>query len=380
MREIIGAVTVLAWIYLLACRGGFWRVRHWLAPVLPERSHKKCVVAVVPARNEAAVVGEAIASLLQQSFIIPMHVVLVDDESTDDTIAAAQRAAGACGRSDALTVVRGRPLQAGWTGKLWALSQGIACAEQRSPDYLLLTDADIRHAASNVATLLDRAESGYDLVSYMSKLSCTSIQERLLIPAFVFFFFMLYPPAWIRSQHHSTAGAAGGCALVRPDALHRIGGIAAIRGEVIDDCALARAVKRSGRRVWLGLTETAQSIRPYETFDEILRMISRTAFNQLRHSTLLLVLTIVGLTAIYLLPPIFFLEARGSVAWLGAAAWTLMAICYAPMVRFYGQPVIWSLTLPVAAGFYGWATVASAIAFWRGRGGAWKGRAQDAKG
>jgi hopene-associated glycosyltransferase HpnB len=376
-RDVAGAVALLAWIYLLAARSEFWQVSLWLAPVRAERAFSRSVVAVVPARNEAAVVGEAIGSLLRQELPTPMHVVLVDDGSADDTIGAARRAADACGRDDALTIIRGRALQPGWTGKVWALSQGIADAEQRSPDYLLLTDADIRHAPSNVATLIERAESGYDLVSYMSKLSCVSIAERLLVPAFVFFFFMLYPPAWIRSPRHATAGAAGGCVLVRPDLLTRVGGIASIRGEVIDDCALALAVKRAGGRVWLGLSETAHSVRRYETFGELIRMISRTAFNQLRHSTLLLALTLVGLTIVYLLPPLLFLHGRGAAPWFGGIAWAVMAITYAPIVRFYEQPLIWSLTLPVAAAFYGWATLASAVAFWRGEGGAWKGRAQD---
>jgi hopene-associated glycosyltransferase HpnB len=380
LRTLIGAIALLAWIYLLAARGRFWRVDLWLAPREVKRVPVRRVVAVVPARNEAGIVAEAIASLLRQRLPVPLDVVLVDDESTDGTIAAAQAAAAACERRDALTVLRGRPLEAGWTGKLWALSQGIAYADRFSPDYVLLTDADIRHAPWNVATLVDLAESGgYDLVSYMSKLSCATLPERLLIPAFVFFFFLLYPPAWIRSGRRSTAGAAGGCVLVRPEALQRIGGIAAIRGEVIDDCALARAVKRNGGRVWLGLTDTAQSIRPYETFREIVHMISRTAFNQLRHSAVLLALTIAGLALTFLAPPILLLQRSGVSAWLGAAAWLLMASCYAPMVRFYRRPALWSLTLPLAAIVYAWATIASALAFRRGAGGQWKGRAQDAQ-
>ena len=204
----------------------------------------------------------------------------------------------------------------GWTGKLWAVAQGV---RQSRPDYYLLTDADIVHPPANVAALVARAAAGgYDLVSYMATLRCETAAERALVPAFVFFFFMLYPPSWIRSPRRRTAGAAGGCMLVRRDALERIGGIERIRGELIDDCALARAIKRSGGRVWLGLSTGTRSIRPYETFGEIERMISRTAFTQLRYSTLLLLATLAGLALTYLAPPALALTG----SWYGAAAWT----------------------------------------------------------
>jgi hopene-associated glycosyltransferase HpnB len=245
-------------------------------------------------------------------------------------------------------------------------------AHAGAPDYLLLTDADIVHPPQNLDGLVSRAESGYDLVSYMATLRCDSLAERALIPAFVFFFFLLYPPAWIRNPRRKTAGAAGGCILIRREMLDRIGGIAAIRGELIDDCALARAVKRTGGRVWLGLSESTRSIRDYATFSEIGRMISRTAFTQLRYSALLLAGTVFGLAFAYWLPVALTLAGQP----LGAAAWLLMSICYWPALRFYGRSPLWAPLLPIVAAFYMACTVHSAVQYWRGTGGLWKGRVQ----
>lgn len=211
----------------------------------------------------------------------------------------------------------------------------------------------------------------------MVKLHCRSVAEKLLIPAFVFFFFMLYPPAWIPDSRRATAGAAGGCLLIRPEALARAGGIAAIRGEIIDDCALARAVKGSGGKIWLGITDNSVSIRPYDTFAEIGSMVSRTAFNQLHHSALLLLGAVVGLAVTYLLPPSLLFSRHAVPVVLGAAAWAGMTFAYLPMIRFYRLNPLWAFTLPLAALFYLGATIHSAIKFWLGHGGEWKGRAQD---
>jgi len=217
----------------------------------------------------------------------------------------------------------------------------------------------------------------YDLTSFMVKLHCSTLAERALIPAFVFFFFLLYPPAWVRSNRSPVAGAAGGCMLIRPNKLNAIGGIAAIRDRIIDDCALANAVKSNGGRVWLGLTESARSIRPYETFGEIGRMISRSAFNQLRHSPALLVGTLLMLFVTYVLPPLLLFSGQLVPAMFGAIAWALMSICYLQMVHFYRCSPLWSITLPLVAIFYGGATFDSALRYWSGRGGSWKGRMQD---
>ena len=363
----IGAASLAAWVYLLFFRGGFWRVPTPDGPA-PATSHKS-VVAVVPARNEESVIAKSVASLVNQDYSGPFHVVLVDDHSSDATIRAA-------GIHERLTIVQAGPLAPGWTGKLWAVSEGLKQAKRLRPDYVLLTDADIVHAPSSLSRLVARAEAeNLDLTSWMVKLHCETSAERALIPAFVFFFFMLYPPAWIASRRHRMAGAAGGCMLIRRSALERIGGIAASRGELIDDCALAGAVKPGGR-VWLGLTEQAQSIRPY-SFVEIGRMISRSSFTQLRHSALLLAATVAGMAVIYVAPPLLLLTRNSAAISLGAAAWMLMSSSYIPMLRFYRRSAAWAPFLPLIALFYMGATVDSALRYWTGRGGVWKGRVQD---
>ena len=369
--DSVGAAALGIWLYLLLGRGGFWRMAHSAAAgELPREA--PAVAGVIPARNEAEVVGRAIASLAKQTYPGAFHIVLVDDASEDGTADAARAAAS----PEFLTVLRGAPVPAGWTGKLWAVSQGVGEAARSAPDYFLLTDADIVHPPGGLRDLVALAESGgYDLVSWMVTLRCQSLAERALIPAFVFFFFLLYPPAWIRSTRHRTAGAAGGCLLIRRQTLNRIGGIARIRGALIDDCALARAVKQQGGRVWLGLNTEARSIREYRTFGEIGRMISRTAFTELRHSGLLLVGTIAGMALTYLAPPVAALAGNR----FGAAAWVLMSLAYIPALRFYRRSPLWAPLLPLIAAFYLGATVHSAVAWWRGRGGMWKGRAQAAE-
>ena len=369
---IAGAVSVCIWVYLLVERGGFWRVSAPAAVRLQVR--EASIVAVVPARNEADVIARAVESLLRQEHVA-IRVIVVDDASTDGTAKVA-RAAG-----DRVAVMEGRPLPEGWAGKLWAVQQGIEAAAKYAPDYLLLTDADVEHEAGNVASLVAVAERDeVDLASYMVKLHCRTVAEKLLIPPFVFFFFKLYPPKWIANPRNKTAGAAGGCMLVRPAALERAGGIASIRGEIIDDCSLAARIKGSGGKVWLGATESARSVRPYESFGEIGRMISRTAFNQLRHSALLLALAVVGLMFTYVVPiAVMFTASRAAVI-CGAFAFALMMTAYAPMVRFYRLNPLWGVTLPLAAIFYTGATVHSALKYWSGAGGQWKGRTQDRSG
>jgi hopene-associated glycosyltransferase HpnB len=368
--ELIGMATLGAWIYLLAGRGGFWRIG--VSPIPKLSGRAKTVVAVIPARNEEDVIGRAITSLLNQDYPGSLEIILVDDHSTDATIAAA-------GTHERLTIVEAAPLLKGWTGKLWSISEGLKRAAELEPGYILLTDADIVHATDNVAGLVARAEAGdLDLVSYMVKLECRTLAERALIPAFVFFFLKLYPPSWISRRDRKTAGAAGGCILIRPAALERIGGIAAIGGELIDDCALARAVKPGGN-IWMGLTEETTSIREYATLGEIRRMISRTAFTQLHHSTLLLAGTVLAMAVIYLGPPLLILTGDRIAAACGTTAWILMMVLYLPTLRFYRRSVAWALALPLIALFYMMATVDSAIHYWTGRGGFWKRRVQDTR-
>jgi len=369
---VLGATTLAVWIYLFAFRGGFWRMES-AEPMNAPAAPLPAVVAVIPARNEAEVVGQAIRSLANQDYKGGFHIVLVDDSSSDGTADVARTAA----ESELLTVVRAAPLPDGWTGKLWAVSQGVAEAEWRAPEFLLLTDADITHPPSNLSDLVLRAErDGYDLVSYMARLSCRTTAERALMPAFVFFFFLLYPPAWIRNSQRATAGAAGGCMLIRRESLARVGGIGAIRGAWIDDCALARAMKRCRGKVWLGVSEQTRSMRGYADFREAGRMISRSAFTQLHHSAWLLAATVAGLLLTYAAPPALALAATGSARWLGAAAWLIMAFCYWPAVRFFGRPAYEAACLPLVALFYLGATVHSAWGWWRGGGGRWKGRRQ----
>ena len=343
------------------------------SPELPAR-----VAVVVPARNEADVVADSVSSLLQQNWAGKIDVFLVDDNSSDGTGEAALSAAQNIGKADRLHLIDGTSLPPGWSGKLWALQQGIEQALKLNPQFLLLTDADVVHASASVGSLVAAAEAGRcDLASVMVKLHCQTFAEKLLIPAFVFYFFKLYPPSWIADPGHGTAGAAGGCVLLRPSALARAGGIEAIRSEIIDDCALARAVKRSGGRLWLGLTDSTVSLRRYESFSEIRRMIARTAFNQLHHSALLLVVATLGMTIIYLAPPLLLLTGRLLPMALGTFAWLLMTIAYMPIVGFYGLSPAWALTMPLSAAFYLLATLDSALSFWSGRGGEWKGRIQD---
>jgi len=368
---VVAALAVGVWLYLLLFRGRYWQEfseSHSPAPA----GRTSSIVAVIPARNEADSIARAVASLVPQV----THTIVVDDGSGDDTAAVARRSAA----PEKLTVLTGDPLPAGWTGKLWAVHQGVRHALGLAPEYLLLTDADIEHAPETAAALAARAESGnYDLVSYMATLHCATAAERALVPAFVYFFLALYPPRWIRNPRRRTAGAAGGCILIRREALERIGGIAAIREQLIDDCALARAVKRSGGGIWLGLSRETRSLRTYSSFREIERMIARTAFTQLRYSNWLLAATLAGLAVTYLLGPVLVIAAPYPAAIMGAAAWLLMSVSYLPAVRFYGGSPLWAAALPAIATFYAWATLHSAILYWRGAGGQWKDRVQGSR-
>ena len=375
---IVAGVPLAIWLYLLLARGRFW-----LPQTLPSATGRGAgrVVAVVPARNEAEHIGRAVGSLLAQDWDGALHVIVVDDGSTDGTADEARRAAVAAGAGRGVTVLGGAPLAPGWSGKLWAMSQGVEAAARLAPDYLLFTDADIEHGRDSVASLIEQAErERRDLVSVMVWLSSATWPERCLIPAFVFFFLKLYPPRWIAERGARTAGAAGGCILIRPAALERAGGLAAIRAELIDDCALAARVKASGGSLWLGLSDGTRSLRVYGRFAEIGAMISRTAFNQLRHSWWLLAGSLAGLAVTYGLAPLLLLSADPLCRMLGALAWALMTLAYLPLVRFYRLAPTYALLLPAVAVFYAGATVHSALRYALGRGGQWKGRAQDTHG
>jgi len=337
------------------------------------------VVAVVPARNEAESIERVISSLVGQEYGGPFQIIVVDDHSEDGTGALARRAARASARSSRIALVTAETLESGWTGKLWALEQGVQRAGALAPDYFWFSDADVVHGPDTLERLVTRAESRrLDLVSLMVLLEARSFSERFLIPPFLYFFLKLYPPRWIADPKSRTAGAAGGCILLRRVTLERVGGLAAIRGEVIDDCALARAVKRGGGSIWMGLTRKSVSLRSHKTISEIRDLIARTAFTQLGYSALLWLGTLCGMLLTYVLPVILSFNRDPAVWRLSLAAWALMTITYLPTVRFYGLSPLWALTLPLGAVFYSYATWLSAWRYWLGRGGQWKGRAQAA--
>ncbi|MEA3122189.1 MAG: hypothetical protein QOH33_1750 [Paraburkholderia sp.] len=377
----LSLVSLAIWCVLLFARGGFWRTRPAPPVAFEPRQTWPSVVAVVPARNEADVIGEALTSLVTQDYAGDFHVIVVDDHSTDGTANAAQAAALALGRTDRLSVISAQPLPVGWSGKVWAQSQGIAAAAALGFDaeYLLLTDADIGHPPDAISQLVARAQGERrDLVSLMVRLRCDSFWEKALIPAFVFFFAKLYPFAWVNDTRKRMAAAAGGCMLVKRSALDEAGGIESIRAELIDDCSLAARIKHrgsGGHAIRLDVAARSVSLRPYDSPREIWNMIARTAFTQLHYSPWLLAGTLIGMTLIYLVPPVFalVLGAPGWPAWL---AWAAMCCAYAPMLRYYGRTPYWAPALPIVALFYVGATLASAIRYWRGKGGQWKARVQ----
>jgi len=379
---VVGFISLIIWLYLAVARGMFWRVRDFdddTARHEPPSAWPR-VIAVVPARNEAAGIQQCVASLLQQKYPGEFSVIVVDDHSEDATAQLAQQAACDSGAESRIKIRSAAPLPEGWTGKLWALHEGVSHADAAGPAYYWFTDADIVHAPDTLQRLVARAERDkLDLTSLMVLLQAKTLPERALIPAFLFFFLKLYPPRWIASTRAHTAGAAGGCILLRSEALQRIGGLAAIRGEVIDDCALACAVKGSGGKIWMGLTRASVSLRVYTTFAEIRDMIARTAFTQLRYSPALLLGTLAGMFLTYLAPIALLFAPSPAPRILAASTWLLMSLLYLPTTRFYRQSPAWALSLPLTALFYSYATFLSAARYFLGRGAQWKGRSQAAR-
>jgi hopene-associated glycosyltransferase HpnB len=378
---VLSSLSLLIWCVLLFFRGGFWRARPAQPLASASRDVWPAVVAVVPARNEADVIAQSVGTLLDQAYPGPFHVVVVDDHSTDGTADAARAAALQRQCPDRLTVLTAKPLPTGWSGKVWAQSQGIEAVRTLGlpADFLLLTDADIGHPADAVTQLVARADAEQrDLVSLMVRLRCDSFWEKALIPAFVFFFAKLYPFSWVNNPRNKTAAAAGGCMLVRRTALEEAGGIESIRAELIDDCSLAARIKHRGEGrhpIRLDVAAQSVSLRPYDNWREIWNMIARTAFTQLHYSAWLLAGTLAGMTIIYLIPPLAAL-ALGPQAWPAWLAWGAMCLAYAPMLRYYGRSPLWAPFLPLVALFYVGATFASAVRYWRGKGGQWKARVQ----
>jgi hopene-associated glycosyltransferase HpnB len=385
---ILAAVSLIPlaiWAYLLFGRGWFWlcRERDDFAAGAAVRLRNDSdtwpsVVAIIPARDEADMIARSVGSLLRQDYPGRFSVVVVDDQSTDGTAAAASAAASAAHAAGRLKIVTGTGPPLGWTGKLSAMRQGLAEVEAsaQAPEFILFTDADIAYAPHMLPRLLAISRGNNSvLTSLMVKLRCESAAERWLAPAFVFFFQMLYPFSWVNDPRRSTAAAAGGCMLVRRETLHAAGGLEAVRGALIDDCALGALMKRQGP-IWLGVTEDVHSLRAYPTFADFGRMVARSAFAELRYSPLRLAGAIAGMALVYVSPPLFAIFARGGAQAAGALAWAMMALSLMPTLRLYGRPVVGCLALPAIAAAYVAFTVDSALQYWRGRGGYWKGRIQ----
>jgi hopene-associated glycosyltransferase HpnB len=382
----LALLSLMIWIYLLCFRGQFWRTDQCLqlhSSLLTPHSSLPSICVIIPARNEADLLSVTLRSLLTQDYSGSLQVFLVDDHSTDGTAEVARETAATLGKSDQLQILSAKPLPIGWTGKLWALDQGIQKAMSLQPDYFLLTDADIEHDRTNLQQLIEKAEGDdRELVSLMVRLRCQSFWEKLLIPAFVFFFEKLYPFRWINQPDRETAGAAGGCSLIKREAMVRIGGIQSIRQALIDDCALAQVIKSSGsKRIWLGLTESAHSLRPYDSLKTIWDMVARTAFTQLNYSPLLLIGTLVGMTIVYLVPPIGtifgFFTGLCLFGFINLLTYLLMSLMYFPIIRFYRCPFWFAFCLPAIGSLYTLMTIDSARRHWQGKGGAWKGRVYE---
>ena len=379
MMVAVSLLALAIWTYLLFGRGWFWlcRERDDSAVAKPPDAWPG-VVAIIPARDEADMIASSVGSLLRQDYPGAFSVVVVDDQSTDGTAAAALAAASEAQAPERLQIVTGNGPPPGWTGKLSAMRQGLAEVEAGAvkPEFVLFTDADIAYAPHVLSRLVAIAQAKDSvLTSLMVKLRCESPAELWLAPAFVFFFQMLYPFAWVNDPRRATAAAAGGSMLVRREALGAAGGLEAVRGALIDDCALGALMKGQGP-IWLGLTEDVRSLRAYPAFADFGRMVSRSAFAELRYSPLRLAGAVAGMALVYLAPALLAIFARGPAQAAGALAWAAMALSLMLTLRLYRRPLIGALALPVIAAAYVAFTFGSALQYWRGRGGYWKGRIQ----
>ena len=388
MVEILAGLMVLSlaiWLFLLLFWGQFWRVDQQLKTTVNKLQSLPTVCVVVPARNEADVIPVSLRSLLLQDYPGNFHVFLVDDQSTDGTANFAQGVAYAVDKLEQLHIIYSADLPHGWSGKLWAMEQGVKVAVEtfhetslQLPDYLLLTDADIEHDISNLRRLVAKAETeNLDLVSLMVKLRCQSFWEQLLIPAFVFFFQKLYPFRWVNNPKKSIA-AAGGCILIRRETLEKIGGLQIIRQALIDDCSLAKVVKSHQGKIWVGLDALTYSLRPYDSLETIWNMVARSAYTQLNYSPLLLVGSVLGMFIVYMLPILGIILGliMGNLLIIitGLLISLLMTFAYFPIIAFYKCPLWLAFCLPIIAFLYTLMTLDSANRHWQGKGGAWKGR------
>jgi hopene-associated glycosyltransferase HpnB len=381
---IITILSLIIWLYLLLFRGKFWLSNQKIDPEKMSLTTYPSVCAVIPARNEADVLPVSLRSLLNQDYLGDFKIILVDDQSDDGTTEIAYELATIFDKTDRLTVIYGQLLSSGWSGKLWAMEQGIQYIKEQNlhPDYILFTDADIEHHQTNLRELVGKSQQE----NLMVRLRCQSIWEQFLIPAFVFFFEKLYPFLWVNDPHHKMAAAAGGCILIRQDILEQVGGLEIVRQALIDDCSLAAAVKlklqdvseNPPQGIWLGLSEKTCSLRPYDSLETIWDMVARTAYTQLNYSPLLLIGTVMGLTIIYIVPPVSLIwglvVGNSLITSLGGITWLLMSISYLPTLRLYKTSLLWSISLPAISFLYLLMTIDSALRHWRGKGGRWKGR------
>ena len=381
--EIVVSLSLAIWLFLILFWGDFWQADQRIDPDLDSLAAYPKVWAVVPARDEAEAIAFCLTSLLSQNYPGEFSVVLVDDNSSDRTSEIALETATKLGKKENLKIITGKPLADGWKGKLWAMHQGVEYVQAQSPDdlpkYILFTDADIQHDLDNLKQLVTKAETeNRDLVSLMVFLCCQSFWEKLLIPAFVFFFQKLYPFSWVNDPRRSMAAAAGGCILISNNALKEIGGIARIKDALIDDCTLATAVKSQGNNIWLGLSKTTISLRGYDNLKAIWDTIARTAYTQLNYSPLLLLGTLIGMTLVYLVAPVCLAFGILTTNWLVVGiclmTWILMTYAYLPTIKLYKLSIIWALYLPAIAFLYTLMTIDSAVKYYQGKGGAWKGR------
>ena len=385
MATIIFSLTLLSlviWLFLILFWGQFWRVNHQLEANQDkdiDNNTLPTVCVIIPARNEADVIPVSLRSLLLQDYPGKFTIFLVDDQSSDGTAHIAEGVAYALDKTQQLQIVTSTSLPPGWTGKLWAMEQGLQTASTLTPDYFLLTDADIEHDPSNLRRLVAKAEAQkLDLVSIMVRLRCQSFWEQLLIPAFVFFFQKLYPFSWVNNPKKANAAAAGGCILIHSEALNRIGGLQIIRQALIDDCSLAKAVKSTHGKIWLGLSTLTYSLRPYDSLKTIWDMVASRAYTQLNYSPFLLLGSLLGMTLVYLLPPIAIIFGLVLGNWIitliSFIGYLLMTFAYFPIIRFYKCSPVFAFSLPIIAFLYTSMTIDSALQHWQGRGGAWKGR------
>jgi len=379
--SIIITLSLIIWIYLILFRGNFWLCNKYLENLSLENQPQ--VTVIIPARNEAESISICVESLFNQNYQGIFNIILVDDQSQDKTAEIAEKIAVKKGKENQLIIIKGENLPAGWSGKLWAMSQGVAWAKKHlKNDYFLFTDGDIKHSANNLNQLLAKAEkNNLDLVSLMVKLRCESFWEKLLIPAFIFFFQKLYPFSLVNNPHEKIAAAAGGCILIRESALTRIGGIESLKEALIDDCTLASLVKKTlpiNHGIWLGLSDTTTSLRSYNSLTPIWDMVARTAFTQLNYSLWLLIGTILGMFITYFVPffTLFFGLFTGNllIILLSIITLFLMTLSYFPTVKFYQLPFFYSFILPIIALLYSFMTIDSAVRYWQGKGGKWKGR------